>query len=180
VGRWAVQKKRTTMRKVLAELSLVVRRLLSTKNPSRHRRERRRTKTRLREKSRALETDMNPELVIRAAIELAHAQLKLGAVLTRALLGIQEQAASPPQTVSVEPDDPSIDRAAAAIQREMLRHKDVGSASLLRTNFPPDEIRRIAAATLQAATHSPKETIMGSTKGSGQTGAGEPHRSEEE
>jgi hypothetical protein len=123
---------------------------------------------------------MNPEPVIKAAIELVQAQLKLGSLVTRALLGIREQPADPPLSAKDALGELAVERAAAAIMREMLRHKDVGFASLLRTNFSPDEIRRIAQSALLAASHDQQENSMGSTKGSGQTSAGEPHHSEDE
>lgn len=164
----------------LEALLLAGLRPLSTRNLNRRHRERRRTKGRRSEKSRASKADMNPEPVIKAAIELAQAQLRLSSLVTRALLGIQEQTANPPSSAKDALGEVAVERAAAAIVREMLRHKDVGFASLLRTNFPPDELRRIAQAALQAACQDGQEQIMGSTKGSGQTSAGEPHRSEDE
>lgn len=93
---------------------------------------------------------MNPEPLVKAVIELAQAQLRLGALLTEALLGLKKRSSDPERPMA-EPGAEAVERAAASIQREMLRHKDVGFASLLRTNFPPDEIRRIAKAALEAA-----------------------------
>jgi hypothetical protein len=94
---------------------------------------------------------MNPDPLVRAMIDLARAQLKLGALITEALLGLQHQS-----TESVSAEYPpltneALDRAAVALQIEMLKLKEMGLASLLRTNFPPAEIRRIAQAVLDAA-----------------------------
>lgn len=125
-------------------------------------------------------TEAIMEAIIRVAIQLAQAQIELGVSLTEAMLGIGDHAASLQTAPPAAHGDQAVERAAEAIQREMLRHKDVGFASLLWTNFPPDDIRRIAQAALQAALHSQQAMSIRSTEGSGQTRAGEPDQSEVE
>lgn len=94
---------------------------------------------------------MNPEPIIKAIINLAEAQIKLGTLLTKALLGFKHHATEVANPQPSHFSDEALDNAAAVIQRELLRHKELGFASLLQTNFPPDEIRRIARAALEAA-----------------------------
>lgn len=111
--------------------------------------------TRKRPRTGVLKTTeiMDPEPLVKAIIDLARAQLKLGELLATALFSLEKrpvEVRDRPES-SASTDDKCIERAATAIEHEMLRHKDVGFASLLRMNLPPDEIRRIAKAAIEAA-----------------------------
>ena len=96
---------------------------------------------------------MNLEPLVKAIIDLAQAQLKLGELLTEALIGLETRSvdAGDRSAASVSSDDKCIERAATAIERELLRHRDVGFASLIRANLPPAEVWRIAKVAIEAA-----------------------------
>jgi hypothetical protein len=59
---------------------------------------------------------------------------------------IEERAVPPPET-----SEAKIDAAMAAIEMKLIAGRELGFQCLLRTNFPSDTLRDIAAAALEAA-----------------------------